>query len=69
VTKNCSGQALVRLKLVGFSESDKAKFTSILTIAESRLDVPWHVVDSANADFYLLNLRLRALINQDATLL
>ena len=68
MTKSCSNQALVRLKLVGFNKSDKAKFTSILTIAESRLDVPWQVVDSTNADFYLLNHRLRALINQDATL-
>jgi len=55
MTTHFSGQAFVSLKLVSFSEVDRVKFESILAIAERGLDVSWQVVDSATADFYLLN--------------
>ena len=68
MTKNFSNQSFISLKLVGFNEEDSAKFKSILSIAEFRLDIPWQIVDSVDADFYLLSSRLRNQMDQNAIL-
>ena len=53
--KKYSTQAFVSIKLVDFSETNKAKFKSILDLAESRLDIPWRIVNSLEANFYVLD--------------
>ena len=59
----------MKLKLVGFSESDKLIFESILTIAESRLNKAWYISETmGDVDFYLLSSRLRSQFADDKLL-
>lgn len=63
------GHTSTRLKLVGFSDSDKSTFEAILAIADRRLTTPWQLSSSMNdADFYLLAHRLRAQFDEDKLL-
>ena len=68
MTENNSYNRVVSLKLVGFNDEDKAKFESIFAFAESRLDVPWLIVEAIEADFYLLTHRLRSQMDQNSLL-
>lgn len=43
----------IGLHLVGFSQTSKKKFASILSIAENHLDYSWKLVDRNDADFFL----------------
>ena len=58
----------IRLKLIGFNNDDRSKFESIFSIAQNKLDVTWQIVDSLEADFYLLGYRLRTQIDKNTLL-
>ncbi|MGR9051265.1 MAG: hypothetical protein ACU84J_01315 [Gammaproteobacteria bacterium] len=55
----------ITIRLLGFNDSDRSKFESLLTIAENMLDVPWRLTDAVEADFYLLKGKLKSQMNQD----
>lgn len=68
VTKKFSNQHFISLKLIGFNKQNRAKFKSILSIAEFRLDIPWQIVDSTDADFYLLFSQVRSQTDRNTIL-
>lgn len=43
------------LGLIGFSEQQKETFEAIMSLAESRLNNAWQIVDLVRADFYLVS--------------
>ena len=69
VSSNISNQALFLLKLVGFSDSDKMTFESILSLADNRLEKSWQItLAKDDVDFFVLSNRLRSQFNQDKLL-
>jgi hypothetical protein len=54
----------VTLKLLGFNDTEKASFASILTLAERGLKKRWTVSSMMPADFYLVKERLIAQMDQ-----
>ncbi len=55
---------LVTLKLLDFSDTDKARFASILTLAERGLTRSWAITNDMSADFFLIKERLLPLMDQ-----
>ncbi|MCX7096682.1 MAG: hypothetical protein NTV43_02120 [Methylococcales bacterium] len=51
---------VVTLRLLGFSDPEKARFSSILTLAERGLKKKWTVISHINADFFLIKEHLIA---------
>lgn len=49
---------MVTLKLIGFSEIEKTRFSAVLALAERNLRKNWSIADNATADFYLIKGRL-----------
>ncbi|NOQ15595.1 MAG: hypothetical protein GQ581_00895 [Methyloprofundus sp.] len=69
MSSNISNQALFQLKLVGFSDSDKTTFESILSLADNRLEKSWQItLAKDNVDFFVLSNRLRSQFDQDKLL-
>jgi hypothetical protein len=69
VSSNISNQELFQLKLVGFSDSDKVTFESILSLANNRLEKSWQItLAKDNIDFFVLSNRLRSQFDQDKLL-
>lgn len=56
------------IKLLGFNDSERSKFESLLTIAENMLDIPWNLTEMNEADFYLLKGSLKSQMDQDSFL-
>lgn len=52
------------LKLVDFSETDKSRFSSILTLAQRMLNKNWSITDNMSADFFLIKERLLPLMDE-----
>lgn len=48
----------VTLRLLGFSAADKARFSSILTLAERGLKKNWKIISTMDADFFLVKEQL-----------
>lgn len=63
-----NNKSIIRLKLLGFSETDKSRFEAILSLAETKLDRPWQIVSEPTADFYLLSARLITQLDHDKLL-
>ena len=55
---------LVTLKLLDFSDTDKARFASILSLAERGLTRSWAITNDMSADFFLIKERLLPLMDQ-----
>lgn len=62
-------KAFITIKPIGFNESDRIKFESLLTIANNMLSTPWQVTTEAiEADFYLVVSSLKSKMTQDGLL-
>lgn len=59
---------IITIRLLGFNDSDRSKFESLLTIAENMLNMPWRVSESVDADYYLLKGNLKSQLDQDKLL-
>ena len=69
MTESTVTNILLRFKLVGFNNIDKANFESVFDLAEGRLNVCWRlVVSDAESDFYLLKGQLRNQMQEDKVL-
>lgn len=62
---NLLGKPFLTIKLIGFSDAERIKFESILTLAESKLNTPWKLTTATEPDFYLISNNLRPQINKD----
>jgi len=59
---------MVTLKLLDFSDKDKARFASILTLAERGLTRSWAITNDMSADFFLIKERLLPFMDQHEVL-
>ncbi len=46
------------LKMIGFSDVEKARFSAVLALADPQLKQAWKITESVPADFYLIKERL-----------
>jgi len=59
---------VLTLKLLGFSDADKIRFSSILTLAERMLNKNWSITNDMSADFFLIKETLRPLMDEHEAL-
>lgn len=58
----------ITIKLLGFNDSDRSKLESLMTLAENMLDIPWHLTETMDADYYLLKGNLKSQMSHDQLL-